>query len=209
MKRFDIITETDARVLDVGSTVELAVGGIVTPLAQDTLRDRRIEVVRAGATVESDSLAPVADVRIVTLGSDHTGVRLRNHLRQLLRSRGLAVHDVGTEGTEPVDYPDVAANVARPVAKGEAHAGIVIDGSGLGSAIAANTIAGIRAAMCNTVTLARYARQHNGANVLAIGSTLLADAEAEEIVIAFLETPMREARYVRRLAKVRDLELRG
>ncbi len=209
MKQFDIITETDARVLEPGSTVELAATGIITPLAQDTLRDRRIEVIRAGATVASDSLAPVADVRIVTLGSDHTGVRLRNHLRQLLRSRGLAVHDVGTDGTDPVDYPDIAAAVARPVAKGEAHAGIVIDGAGLGSAIAANKIKGIRAAMCVNVTLARYARQHNGANVLAIGSTLLTDAEAEEIVITFLETAMREARYVRRLAKVRDLELRG
>lgn len=209
MKRFDIITETDARVLEPGSTVELAANGIVTPLAQDTLRARRVEVVRAGATVPTDSLAPVADVRIVTLGSDHTGVRLRNHLRQLLRSRGLAVHDVGTDGPDPVDYPDIAAAVARPVAKGEAHAGIVIDGAGLGSAIAANKIDGIRAAMCVNVTLARYARQHNGANVLALGSTLLTDAEAVEIVVTFLETPMREARYVRRLAKVRDLELRG
>lgn len=209
MKQFDIITEADARVLEPGSTVELAATGIITPLAQDTLRDRRIEVIRAGGTVPSDSLAPVADVRIVTLGSDHTGVRLRNHLRQLLRSRGLAVHDMGTDGTDPVDYPDIAAAVARPVAKGEAHAGIVIDGAGLGSAIAANKIKGIRAAMCVNVTLARYARQHNGANVLAIGSTLLTDPEAEEIVITFLETAMREARYVRRLAKVRDLELRG
>jgi len=209
MKRFEIITETDARVLDVGSTVELAVNGIVTPLAQDTLRDRRIEVIRAGATVESDSLAPVADIRIVTLGSDHTGVRLRHHLRQLLRSRGLAVHDVGTDGADPVDYPDIAAAVARPVAKGEAHAGIVIDGAGLGSAIAANKIDGVRAAMCTNVTLARYARQHNGANVLAIGSTLVTDAEADEIVTTFLQTAMRETRYVRRLAKVRDLELRG
>ncbi|MGE0392233.1 MAG: RpiB/LacA/LacB family sugar-phosphate isomerase [Vicinamibacterales bacterium] len=209
MKRFDIITETDARVLDPGSTVELAANGIITPLAQDTLRARRVDVVRVGATVAADSLAPVADVRIVTLGSDHTGVRLRNHLRQLLRGRGLAVHDVGTDGADPVDYPDIAAAVARPVARGEAHAGIAIDGAGLGSAIAANKIDGIRAAMCVTVTLARYARQHNGANVLALGSTLLTDAEAAEIVVTFLETPMREARYVRRLAKVRDLELRG
>lgn len=209
MKRFDIITETDARVLDVGSAVELAAGGIVTPLAQDTLRARRVEVIRAGATVEAGGMAPVADIRTVTLGSDHTGVRLRGHLRQWLRSRGLAVHDVGTEGTDPVDYPDIAAAVARPVARAEADAGIVIDGAGLGSAIAANKVRGVRAAMCTTVTLARYARQHNGANVLALGSTLLSDAEAEEIVATFIETPMREARYVRRLAKVREIEERG
>ena len=209
MKRFDIITETDARVLDVGSTVELVAGGIVTPLAQDTLRARRVEVIRAGAMVEAGSLAPAADIRIVTLGSDHTGVRLRGHLRQLLRSRGLTVHDVGTEGIDPVDYPDIAAAVGRPVARGEADAGIVIDGAGLGSAIAANKLKGIRAALCTNVTLARYARQHNGANVLALGSTLLSDAEADEIVTTFIETPMREARYVRRLAKVKALEDRG
>lgn len=209
MKRFDILTETDARVLEPGSTVELAEGGLITPLAQDTLRERRIEVSRAGAPVEAGSLAPVADIRIVTLGSDHTGLRLRGLLRQALRGRGLTVHDIGTDGTDPVDYPDIAAAVARPVALGEAHAGIVIDGAGLGSAIAANKIRGIRAAMCVNVTLARYARQHNGANVLALGSTLLTDAEAEEIVTTFLSTPMREARYVRRLAKVQELERRG
>jgi ribose 5-phosphate isomerase B len=208
MKRFYIITEADARVLEVGSTVELTAAGLVTPLAQDTLRERRIEIVRVGATVKSGSLAPVADIRIVTLGSDHTGLHLRRHLRELLRSRGLAVHDVGTDGTDPVDYPDIAVAVGRPVANGEAHAGIVIDAAGIGSAIAANKVRGVRAAMCTNVTLARYARQHNGANVLTLGATLVTDAEAEEIVGTFLETPMREARYLCRLEKIRDLEER-
>jgi ribose 5-phosphate isomerase B len=118
----------------------------------------------------------------------------------------VAVNDVGTNDTASVDYPDIAAAVGRPVSRGEADAGIVIDGAGLGSAMAANKIPGIRAAMCVTPTLARYSREHNGANVLALGSTLLTTDEALRILDTWLATPMREARYIRRLAKIRALE---
>jgi len=99
--------------------------------------------------------------------------------------------------------------VAVQVARREADAGIVIDGAGLGSAIAANKVAGVRAAMCPTRTLARYAREHNGANVLALGSTLMTPEEALAIVDTFLGTAMREPRYLRRLAKIRELERRA
>jgi ribose 5-phosphate isomerase B len=100
-----------------------------------------------------------------------------------------------------VDYPDVAGAVARAVARGEADAGIVIDGAGIGSAIAANKVRGVRAAMCTDETLARYSREHNGANVLALGSTLVAGTDAAiRIVDTWLATPTREARYIRRLA---------
>ena len=105
-----------------------------------------------------------------------------------------------------MDYPDTAASAARAVARGEADAAIVIDGAGLGSTIAANKVPGARAAMCLNETLARYARQHNGANVLALGATLVSKDEAVAIVNTFLDTPMRESRYIRRLAKIRDLE---
>ena len=206
MKRFQMITEADARVLEYGSTVTLVAGGHVTPLAQDTLKARRITIMREGADVDATDLAPPADVRTIAIGSDHTGVALKGAIRQHLRGRGLTVHDLGTDTSEPVDYPDVAASVARQVARGEADAGIAIDGAGLGSTIAANKIRGIRAAMCLNQTLARYARQHNGANVLALGATLLTPAEALEIVDVFVATPMREARYIRRLAKIRELE---
>jgi len=107
-----------------------------------------------------------------------------------------------------VDYPDTAASAAVAVARGEADAAIVIDGAGLGSTIAANKVPGARAAMCLNETLARYARQHNGANVLALGATLVTKEQAFSIVDTFLDTPMREARYIRRLAKIRDLERR-
>ena len=210
MKRFDIITEADARVLTRGDTVMLARGGHVTPLAHDTLNERRVTVIREGhASADEASLVPVADIRTIAIASDHTGVTLRRMLAAFLRARGLAVQDLGTDGTDPVDYPDTAAVVARLVARREVDGGIVIDGAGIGSAIAANKIAGVRAVMAPSETIARYAREHNGANVLTLGATLLGPDEARAIVTVWLTTPMREARYIRRLAKIRDLENSG
>jgi ribose 5-phosphate isomerase B len=206
MKSFDIITESDARTLEIGSSVALKPGGHVTPLAADTLKARRITVLSGVAEASLDGLAPVADIRTLAIGSDHSGVALKAILRDYLRQRGLSVLDVGTEGSDPVDYPDIAAQAARLVARKEVDAAIVIDGAGIGSAIAANKIAGARAAMCTDKTLARYSREHNGANVLALGASLLSADEAKAIVDTWLGTPMGEARYIRRLAKIRALE---
>jgi ribose 5-phosphate isomerase B len=134
-------------------------------------------------------------------------VALKKAIVQHLRGRGLAVTDVGTDRTDPVDYPDIAGAVAQTVARGEADGGIVIDGAGIGSAIAANKVRGVRAAMCPDETIARYSREHNGANVMTLGSTLLPGPDAAiRIVDTWLATPMREARYIRRLLKVRFLE---
>ena len=206
MRRFQMITEADARVLEYGSTVILVAGGHITPLAHDTLKERRVTVVREGTDVDVESLAPPSEIRTVAIASDHTGVALKKAILHHLRGRGVAVHDLGTDTTEPVDYPDTAASVAVQVSRAEADAGIVIDGAGLGSTMAANKVDGVRAAMCLDRTLARYARQHNGANVLALGSTLVTVEEALAIVETFIDTPMREPRYIRRLAKIRDLE---
>jgi ribose 5-phosphate isomerase B len=209
MKKFDIITESDARVLTRGETVMLARGGHVTPLAQDTLRERRVTVVREGmATSDEAGLTPAADIRRVAIASDHTGIALRRALVAFLRGRGLAVNDMGVDSTDPVDYPDVAAIVGDAVVRREADAGIVIDGAGIGSAIAANKIRGIRAVMATTETIARYSREHNGANVLTLGATLVSEEDARAITAIWLTTPMREPRYIRRLAKIRDLERR-
>jgi ribose 5-phosphate isomerase B len=203
-----MITEADARVLDYGSSIVLVAGGHITPLAQDTLRERRISVVRDAADADLSTLAPVAQIRTVAVSGDHTSLALKAAIVQHLRGRGIAAHDLGTLTSDPVDYPDTASAAAVQVARGEADAAIVIDGAGLGSTIAANKVAGARAAMCANVTLARYARQHNGANVLALGATLVTRDEAVAIVDTFIDTPMREARYIRRLAKIRDLEVR-
>jgi ribose 5-phosphate isomerase B len=209
MKRFQMLTEADARVLEYGSTVVLVAGGHITPLAQDTLNERRVAVVRDGHDVDVAALAPPSEIRVVAVAGDHTSLALKQAIVLHLRGRGVAAHDLGTDSSEPVDYPDTAGAVARQVARGEAQAGIAIDGAGLGSTIAANKVPGVRAAMCLNPTLARYARQHNGANVLALGSTLVNAAEALAIVDTFLDTPMREARYIRRLAKIRELEQRA
>ena len=209
MKLFDIITEADARTIDFGATVELSAGGHVTPLARDTLSARRVTVIPVGSADPSlaADLVPPPDVRRVVIGNDHTGLRLKQALVQHLRGRGLQVTDVGTDTTEPVDYPDVAAAVARAVARHEADAGIVIDGAGIGSAIAANKVRGVRAAMCSDETIARYSREHNGVNVMTLGSTLLPGPDAAlRILDVWLGTPMREPRYIRRLAKIRRLE---
>jgi ribose 5-phosphate isomerase B len=208
VRRFGIITEADARQIEPGATVELEARGHVTPLAQDTLTARRVTVVPAGsvdASLPAD-LAPAAVIARVAIGSDHTGIALKAALVDHLRKAGKAVTDHGTLGTDPVDYPDIAGAVARAVARGEADAGIVIDGAGIGSAIAANKVRGVRAALGLNVTLARYAREHNGTNVLTLGSSLVSVAEAREIVDTWISTPMREARYIRRLLKVRRLE---
>ena len=209
MKQFEIITEADARGLEIGTSVALAKGGHITPLAMDTLRARKVTVVRDVIDIDMASLMPVGNVSRVAIGSDHSGLQFKNALRDDLRAQGVAVEDVGTHTTEAVDYPDIAAQVARLVARREADAGIVIDGAGLGSAIAANKVDGVRAAMCNETLLAKYAREHNGANVLALGATLIDLDTAKAIVRTFLTTPMREPRYIRRLNKIRNLERTG
>src|SRR3982751_964114 len=133
MKRFDMITESDARVLPPGEPVMLARGGHVTPLAQDTLNERRIAIIHEGrASAAEASLAPVAEIRSIAIASDHTGVKLRQMLVAFLRGRAVAVTDLGTDGGEAVDYPDVAASVARLVARRDVDARIVIDGDGIG-----------------------------------------------------------------------------
>src|SRR5574339_543230 len=124
VKRFQMVTEADARVLEYGSTIVLD-----------------------GADPDAASLAPPADIRTVAIAGDHSAVALKAALVQHLRGRGLAVHDLGTATSDPVDYPDTAAAAAIQVSRGEADAAIVLDGAGLGSTIAANKIAGARAAM--------------------------------------------------------------
>jgi ribose 5-phosphate isomerase B len=208
MKRFSFITETDARVLEPGSTVELEAGGHITPLARDTLRERRVTVVLLDGRdlAAAASLVPVARVRVVAVGTDHSGLAMKQALVAHLRSRGMAVLDLGTHTPAPVDYPDIAAAVARAVASKEADAGLVIDGAGIGSAIAANKVPGVRAAMCPTPTIARYSREHNGANVITLGATLVSVDDAKAILEVWLSTPMTEPRYIKRLVKIAAIE---
>jgi len=142
----------------------------------------------------------------VAIGADHGGVAMKDSLLAFLRQRGADVHDVGTFGTEAVDYPDFAAAVAHAVASGAADVGIMIDGAGIGSCMAANKVAGVRAAMCYDVTTAANAREHNHANMLTLGGTLIGARLAQEITRTFLDTPYGGGRHQGRVDKITALE---
>jgi ribose 5-phosphate isomerase B len=142
----------------------------------------------------------------IAIGADHAGVNLKREIRQLLDERGIAYQDLGTSGTESVDYPDFAAAVAGEVAQGKADFGILLCGSGIGMAIAANKVDGIRAAVVTDEQSARLSREHNNANVLALGERITPADLARQIVNTFLDTPFAGGRHQRRLDKISALE---
>ena len=143
----------------------------------------------------------------IVLGSDHAGFQLKEEIAAYLRGRDCSVLDVGTNGLEPVDYPDFSEAVGVSVVEGRSDRGIVICGSGIGASIAANKIPGIRAGVCHDTYSARQGVEHDDMNVLVMGSRVIGPALAREIVKAFLEAKFSNAeRHQRRLAKVRALE---
>jgi ribose 5-phosphate isomerase B len=138
----------------------------------------------------------------IALGADHAGVALKDAVKRLLDQRGVAYTDFGTHTAESVDYPDFAARVAAEVAAGRFDRGILICGSGVGMAMAANRFPGVRAAAASDVTLARLAREHNNANVLALGERTTPPEVARRVVDVFLDTPFAGGRHERRVAKI-------
>jgi ribose 5-phosphate isomerase B len=143
----------------------------------------------------------------IAIGGDHAGYPLKQHLVGVLTEWGHAVDDLGTNSTEPVDYPPFCAAVARAVVRGEADMGVVLGGSGQGEQISANKVHGARAALCNDLYTARMAREHNNANVLSIGARIVAPQLAEEIMRIFLETPFEGGRHQRRLDEIAKIEV--
>ena len=142
----------------------------------------------------------------IAIGSDHAGFELKEHLRLLLEDQGHEVIDHGTDSTESVDYPPICAAVGRTVRDGEAEVGIVLGGSGQGEQLSANKVRGVRAALCNDLFTARFARAHNDANVLSIGARVVGFGLAELILQTFLTTPFEGGRHVQRLAEIAALE---
>lgn len=142
----------------------------------------------------------------IAIGADHAGFPLKQHLVATLQRLGHDVDDRGTHGEAPVDYPPVCADVARRVAGGHAQRGIVIGGSGQGEQMTANKIHGVRAALCNDLYTARMSRQHNDANVLAIGARVVALPLAEEIVALWLTTGFEGGRHQRRVEQITAIE---
>jgi ribose 5-phosphate isomerase B len=142
----------------------------------------------------------------IAIGADHAGFALKEHLVSTLTRLGHDVDDRGTFSDHPVDYPAICADVARAVADGRADRGILLGGSGQGEQMAANKIRGVRAALCNDLYTARMSREHNDANVLAMGSRILAFTLADEIAALWLATPFEGGRHKRRVDQIAELE---
>ena len=142
----------------------------------------------------------------IAIGADHAGFALKQHLVGTLRRLGHEVDDFGTHSEDPVDYPDICARVGRAVVRGDADRGVVVGGSGQGEQIAANKVPGVRAALCNDLYTTRMSRQHNDANVLAVGGRIVAPGLADEIVALWLDTPFEGGRHQRRIDQISQIE---
>jgi deoxyribose-phosphate aldolase len=145
-------------------------------------------------------------MRTVAIGADHGGFELKQLLAEHIRSRGLAVEDCGTHSTEAVDYPKIAAEVAQRVADGRADVGVIVDGAGIGSSMTANKFPGVRAALCYDLSSARNSREHNNANVLTLGASLIGAGLAQQIVDTFLNTECTAERHLRRAAMIDEID---
>ena len=190
---------------------------LITPAARDAAKIRKIELRREGVTDQSTktviSKKPAAHEPavsptegVVAIGADHAGYALKEQIKVYLRELGYRFEDMGTFSESPVDYPDVAAAVAQEVARGRAWRGIVIDGAGIGSAMAANKIAGVRAANCHDLYSARNSREHNNANVLTLGSRNLGIDIVKGIIALWLATDFGGGRHLHRVEKITALE---
>ena len=144
----------------------------------------------------------------IAIGSDHAGYRLKETIRASLLDAGVAIEDVGTNSDASVDYPDFAAAVARRVVSGASDRGILICGTGIGMAMAANKVEGARAATAGDLESARLSREHNDANILTLGARITPPDLALAIVRVFLDTPFEGGRHQRRVDKVMALERR-
>lgn len=143
----------------------------------------------------------------ITIGSDHGAVELKEEVKKVLAEfEGVEVKDVGTFGTASVDYPDIAEKVCADVTSGESERGIVLCGTGIGISIAANKIKGIRCALCNEVYSAKMSREHNNANVLAMGGRVIGYGVAAEVVRTWMTTDFAGGRHERRVNKIMALE---
>ena len=210
-----VLTAADLeRVLD-GGEVAVTQETLITPLARDEAERRGITFrtvsshepeVASGALGSHDGSKE--NTRVVAIGADHGGFELKEQLKGYLRDWGYKFLDLGTDSTAAVDYPDFAEAVATAVARGDAWLGVVVDSAGIGSSIAANKVAGARAALCYDRATARNSREHNDANVLSLGAKLISPEAAREILAIWLSTPFAGGRHQRRVDKIRSIEER-
>jgi len=198
MKR--VITAQD---VPASGELQVPIGTLVTPSAREVAEERGVRIVE----LPDDQLSGLAPPeKTVALGADHGGYLLKEALKPIIEGLGFEVRDVGVNDEKPADYPDLALKVAELVAAGTAARGVVIDGAGIGSSIAANKVPGIRAALCYDKASARNSREHNDSNVLALGARLLTQTQAEEVLRTWLGTPFAGGRHQARVQKILDIE---
>src|SRR5260370_23359091 len=190
-----VITELEVRAASSGDTLRIDEGAILTPLAQDLLRERGVQIERVRRRM-------AARKKKIALGADHGGFVMKEEVKRVLADLGHDYQDFGTHSTEAVDYPDYAHLVARAVASQTCNLGIMIDGAGIGSCMVANKVPGVRAALCYDEASARNSRYHNGPNVLTLGGKMIPDQKMRDIVRVWLSTELTEERHRRRVAKI-------
>ena len=193
-----VITEIEVRAAAEGDTIRLDEDALVTPLASDLAQER-------GVRLERSRRRSAASRKKIALGSDHGGFEMKEQVKRVLADLGHEHQDFGAHSTEAVDYPDYAHIVARAVSRGGCDLGIIIDGAGIGSCMAANKVPGVRAAMCYDEASARNSREHNGANVLTLGAKTSPEL-LRKIVAAWLASELTEDRHKRRVAKIDAIE---
>ncbi len=203
------MTEADVRAASLqGRSVELYSGAIVTPAARDLAAKLGVAIHEGNPGRGDSNAAPAAAATTtrIAVGSDHGGYQMKEFLKNLLTELGCNVEDVGCHSAESVDYPVYAARVAELIAAGEVEFGVMIDGAGIGSAMVGNKILGVRAALCHDITTATNAREHNNANMLTLGGTLLGNRLAAEVVNTFLHTQFAGGRHQRRVSMIDALD---
>jgi ribose 5-phosphate isomerase B len=205
-----LVTEQTVASIERGGRLAVPPGVRVTPLARQAALERKVTLVETLKPDPAPSPRPSASEnrRVVAIGADHGGVGLKDALKPFLEELGYTPIDCGTHSTEPVDYPDIALAVAEWVSGGRAWRGILVDGAGIGSCMAANKVPGVRAALCYDQATAVNSREHNDANVLTLGAGLIGAALAKQIVKTWLQTEFGGGRHARRVDKIVAIEKR-
>jgi ribose 5-phosphate isomerase B len=198
MKR--VITAQD---IPAAGELRIPTGSIVTPSAREVAAGRGVRILELP---EDQVTVAAAPERTIAIGSDHGGYTLKEQLKPILERMGIALLDVGVLEEKPADYPDIALKVAELVAAGTAARGILIDGAGIGSCIAANKVPGVRAALCYDKASAKNSREHNDSNVLTLGARLLTASQAEDVLRTWVDTKFGGGRHQGRVQKITDIE---
>src|SRR5579859_1433979 len=203
-----VLTGSDIEALPSGGELVVPQGTIITDRACEIAAERGIVIHTDGTAADlgAGHATKSATPRLVAIGADHGGFELKEILKRHLVDWGYEVRDFGTDSSKAVDYPDFALAVAQAVAQGEAWRGIMVDSIGIGSAMAANKVRGVRAALCYDRATAQSSREHNDANVLTLGGRLLRPDEAREIMRVWLDTKFAGGRHQGRVDKIAAIE---